>query len=105
MVNSTVTFQDKNGQFEVTCSSDFNTKCSNPSEHDMETLAKKYEFYKFLHNPNGPAIRCTLPGKENNKVYVVNGKFFPPDTEEGKAKIAEIESKKQFNITFDEIIK
>jgi hypothetical protein len=87
----TVTFKDKNQTFEFTAKEEFLNICPNPSEHNVTSLMKD-NLYKYLHNEKGPAIRCLLVGKEKSKIYIVNDRLVPPNTDLGKRTIQQIES-------------
>lgn len=105
MVDSVTTFRDKANLWEITVKSKFLETCPNPNNETIEDLTKKYKFYEHLHNPYGPALICLVPGKEKVRIHFLNAQLCPPDTDEGKAKIQEIEEKTKFNKNFDELIK
>ena len=98
--DAVVEIKDKNDHFSFVVKQSFLEKCPEPSKYDAGVLATQYKFYEFLHNPNGKALQCLIPGKEKTFVYVLDGKYI------NDPKIIEsIVSKKQFNDTFDQLIK
>ena len=100
MTDAVVEVTDKNNHFTFSVKAKFLENCPNPNDLDMEALAVTHKFHEFLHNPNGVALQCNIKGKEKTRVYVLEGKYI------SDPKVIEsIESKKQFNETFNDLIK
>ena len=89
-MSKTVTFRDVDNLWEITVKEEFLKKCPNPNNETIEDLAKKYKFYEHLHNPYGPALSGQVYGK-SVRLYFIEAQLIYPDTDEGKAKIKEIQ--------------
>lgn len=98
-MSNTVTFLEKNNWIEITTKREYletlvdsNGTRINPNDLTIEDHVVKYNMGKFLHNPQGPAVRYlealpkqvieklnSVPETENCLAYWVDGKILTGD--------------------------
>lgn len=98
-------FRDANNHFEISVQTRFLEVCPNPETLGMDTLVKDFKIHEYFHNPEAPALTCLVDGKEPFSIYIVNGKYLSLRNEESAKVVAEIENRKKFESSFDELLK
>lgn len=100
------TFKDKDQRYELSVKTEFLQKCPKPEDYTAFELNEQFYMWKYLHNPDGPAIiRFDQKDKDDptqpRHEYWINGEsytYFHPD------KIAVIKARQGFKDSLDKIV-
>lgn len=80
----TYTFNDKEKKFQLTVSKDFLETCPNPEKYTHQQLNADFYMFRYLHNPDGPAV---IRLRDGRKEYVLNTTFLNVEDPETMEKI------------------